>query len=319
MEISREKSLELFSTLLESRRLEERLIQLFTAGAFSGWIHSGLGQEAVGVGVASALRTDDYIISTHRSRSVFLAKGISLKRFMAETFAKKDGTCKGRAGEMRFMDIEHGILAYSGVVGASIPFAVGVGLSCKLRGTDKIAVAHFGDGAVNTGSFHEAMNVASLWRLPVLFLCENNGWSQFTPQVATSSVLDVSKKAAAYNMPGETVDGNDVITVYKAAQSAIAHVREGNGPMLLECKTCRWLGHFVGDSQAYRDSKELEECRKSDPVAICQGRLLKEGVITPEIVGEMEKKIKADIDEAVEFAQKSPFPEPAEALEGVYA
>ena len=319
MSLGKEKSLEIFTALLKVRRLEERLVELFTAGAFPGWMHPDLGQEAVGIGVTLNLRLDDYITSTHRSRAVFVGKGVNLKSFMAETFARKDGTCQGRVGEMRFMDIEHGILGYSVIVGAWIPFAVGVAFSCQYRGTDQVTVAFFGDGAVDSGPFHEALNIASVWKLPVLFLCENNGWAQFTPQEMTTSVPEISKRAVAYGIPGKTVDGDDVLAVYDAARDAVAYVRGGNGPMLLECKTHRWLGHFIGDQQKYRDPEEIKECRKFDPVARFQAKLLGEGVLTGEMIEDMERGVKAEIDEAVEYAEKSPFPEPEEAIKDVYS
>jgi TPP-dependent pyruvate/acetoin dehydrogenase alpha subunit len=316
--LDKKKLLEIFTALVKVRRLEERLVELFTAGAFPGWMHPDLGQEAVGIGVTLNLRQDDYITSTHRSRAVFVGKGIDLKSFMAETFAKKDGTCQGRVGEMRFMDIDHGILGYSVIVGAWIPFAVGVAFSCKYRGTDQVSVAFFGDGAVDSGPFHESLNIAAVWKLPVLFLCENNGWAQFTPQQLTASMPQISKKAVAYGIPGKTVDGDDAIAVYEAARDAIAYVREGNGPMLLECKTHRWLGHFIGDNQKYRDPDEIKECRKFDPLLRFQNRLLDEGVLTQEIIEDTERKIKAEIDEAVDFAQKSETPDPEEAMKDVY-
>jgi len=317
--LGKEKSLEIFTALLKVRRLEERLVELFTAGAFPGWMHPDLGQEAVGIGVTLNLRPDDYITSTHRSRAVFVGKGVNLKSFMAETFARKDGTCQGRVGEMRFMDIEHGILGYSVIVGAWIPFAVGVAFSCKYRGTDQVTVAFFGDGAVDSGPFHEALNIASVWKLPVLFLCENNGWAQFTPQEVTTSVPEISKRAVAYGIPGKTVDGDDILAVYDAARDAVAYVREGNGPMLLECKTHRWLGHFIGDQQKYRDPEEIKECRKFDPVARFQDKLLGEGILTGEMIEDIERGVKAEIDEAVEYAEKSPVPEPEEAIKDVYS
>jgi TPP-dependent pyruvate/acetoin dehydrogenase alpha subunit len=317
-EVSKEQKLELFNLLLKTRRLEERLLELFSAAAFPGWIHSALGQESVGIGVTYSLRPDDYITSTHRARGIFLTKGVDMKLFMAETYGRKNGPSKGRGGEMRFMDLEHGIIASSGLIGEHIPLATGVAYSCKYRGTDQVTVSLFGDGAVNTGGFHESLNVASLWKLPVVYVCENNGWSQFTAQTATASVLDISKKAVAYNMRGVTVDGNDVLAVYEAAQEAVSRAREASEPTLLECKTHRWLGHFAGDPQKYRDPEELKNVRKYDPVSAFQEKLLKEGILTTELIEEAEKKIKAEIDEAVEFAEQSPFPEPEEAIEGVY-
>lgn len=314
--------LSMFNYLLKARRLEERLVELFTEGAFPGWIHSALGQEAVGVGIAMNLRPDDYITNTHRGRPTLITRGVNLKHFMAETFAKKDGTCKGRAGEMHYSDLKIGVLNWSGIIGAVLPFASGVAFSCKYRGTDQVTVALFGDGAADAGPFYEALNIASVWQLPILFACENNGWAQFTPQSKTASVPDIYKKAAAFNMPGELVDGDDVEAVFKAAGAAISHVREGKGPMFLELKTHRWLGHYVGDKQKYRDPKELAkevaDLSRFDPLRRLQEKLLKDGTITPQLIEESEDRIKAEIEEAVAFAKQSPFPKPEEAIEGVY-
>lgn len=317
-ELSKEKLTEIYATLLKVRRLEERLVELFQAGEIPGWIHSGLGEEAVGVGASMNLRPGDYITATHRARSVSIPRGVDLKLFMAEAFGRIDGTCKGRAGEMRFMDIKHGVLQFTVTIGEHISFAAGTAFSSQVRGTDQVSVAFFGDGNVDTGLFHETMNVASLWKLPMVFVCENNGWAQFVPQKDTASVPDVGKKAAAYNMPGVTVDGNDILAVYRAAGEAIARARRGEGPTLVECKTSRWLGHFVGDPQKYRDPKDIEAAHKSDPVPRLQERLLQEKVLTPQLIEQIEKKIKAEIDEAIEFASKSPWPTPDEALKDLY-
>lgn len=316
--LDKETLLNMFSQLLKARRLEEKLVELFTEGAFPGWIHSALGQEAVGLGIALNLRPDDYITYTHRGRPALIGKGVNLRRFMAETFCRKDGTCQGRGGEMHYMDLKIGVLNFSGSIGAVLPFATGVAFSCKYRGTDQVTVACFGDGAVDTGAFHESMNVASIWQLPILFACENNGWAQFTPQCQTASVSDIYKKAASYNIPGELVDGDDIEAVYKAAKKAISHVREGKGPVLMEFKTHRWLGHYVGDQQKYRDQEELASVRKFDPLKRLEEKLLKEKILTHQLIEEAENRTKAEIEEIVEFAKQSPFPKPEEAIYGVY-
>jgi pyruvate dehydrogenase E1 component alpha subunit len=249
---------------------------------------------------------------------MLIGKGVNLKRFMAETFGRKDGACRGRAGELHYMDSEIGVLNYSLVIGAILPFATGVAFSCKYRGTDQATVAYFGDGVVDAGAFHESMNVASVWQLPILFACENNGWAQFVPQCQTASVSDIYKKAAAYNMPGELVDGDDIEAVYQATRKAISYLREGRGPMLIEYKTHRWLGHYVGDQQKYRDQKELAGVRQFDPLKRFEERLLKKGALTPHLIEEADSRIKAEIEEAVEFAKHSPSPKAEEAVEGVY-
>lgn len=310
--------LNIFNHLLKARRLEEKLAELFTEGAFPGWVHSALGQEAVELGIAMNLRSDDYITYTHRGRPALIGRGVDLKRFMAETFCRKNGTCQGRGGEMHYMDLKIGVLNFSGSIGAVLPFATGVAFFCKHRGTDQVIVACFGDGAVDTGAFHESLNVASIWQLPILFACENNGWAQFTSQRQTASVPDIYKKAVSYNMPGELVDGDDVEAVFQAAGNAISYVREGKGPMLVEFKTHRWLGHYVGDQQKYRDQDELASVRQFDPLKKLEKKLLKEGILTDQLIEEAESRIKTEINESVEFARQSLFPKQEEAIDGVY-
>lgn len=317
-QLDKEILLNIFKHLLMARRIEEKLVDLFTEGAFPGWVHSALGQEAVGLGIALNLSPGDYITYPHRGRPILIGRGVDLKRFMAETFCRKEGTCKGRSGEMHYMDLKIGVLNYSGSIGAILPFATGVAFSCKYHGSNKVTVACFGDGAVDTGGFHESMNIASVWQLPILFACENNGWAQFTSQSQTASVPDIYKKAAAYNMPGEVVDGDDAEAVYQAANRAISYVREGKGPMLMEFKTHRWLGHYVGDPQKYRDQEELAAVRQFDPLKRLEEKLLKEEILSHQLIKETEKRVKADIEEAVKFARQSPFPKSEEALDDVY-
>ncbi len=316
--LSPEKLIALFTTLVKVRLLEERLIELSTQGLIPGWLHSGLGQEAVGVGVVSNLDKDDFVSNTHRGRSQAIPKGVDLKGFMAETLGKATGTCKGKSGEMHFGDKKAGVLGASAIMGAGIPIAAGVAFSCKLRGTSQVTVCFFGDGTADEGEFHETLNIASLWKLPIVFVCENNGWAQFCPQKDTASVPDIYLKAAAYNMPGKMVDGNDILAVYQAAGEAISRAREGGGPTLLECKTNRWLGHYVGDPQKYRSAEDIEKVRQLDPLARFQNRLLEEKVLTPDQIEQIRVKLKAEIEEAVEFAQNSPPPKPEAVFEDVY-
>ncbi|MFH1003032.1 MAG: thiamine pyrophosphate-dependent dehydrogenase E1 component subunit alpha [Chloroflexota bacterium] len=317
-QLSQAKLKELFTTLLKVRLLEERLIELSTQGQIPGWLHSGLGEEAVGVGVVSNLNQDDYVSNTHRGRSQAIPKGVDLKGFMAETLGKATGTCKGKSGEMHFGDIKAGVLGASAIMGANIPVAAGVALSCQMRKTGQVTVCFFGDGTVDEGTFHETLNVASLWKLPIVFVCENNGWAQFEPQTDTAAQPDIYRKAAAYNMPGKMVDGNDLLAVYEAAGEAIARARKGDGPTLLECKVKRWLGHYVGDPQKYRDPADIEAVRQLDPVPRLQKKLLADKVITETQIEDIKSKIKAEIEEAVVFAQNSPPPEPSAVYEDVY-
>ena len=316
--MEKEKLVEMFANLLKVRRLEERMVELFMQGFIPGWVHSGMGQEAAGLAVTLNLDENDYAFGTHRDRGIFVGKGVSLKLFLAETMGKKTGTNKGRIGEMHYVDKEKGLFGGMGLIGANLPIAVGTALSCKLRESGQVVACFFGDGTVDEGVFHESMNLASVWKLPIVFVCINNGWAQFTPQTMTTRVLDVARRASAYDMPGETVDGNDILATYEAAEKAVARAREGNGPTLLECKVRRWLGHYVGDPQKYRDPKDIEECRKDDPVARFQTKLLEQKVLTPTEIEEIDRKVKAEIEEAVKFAQESPSPEPAVAFEDVW-
>ena len=315
---SKEKLVELFTTLLKVRLLEERLIELSTQGLIPGWLHSGLGQEAIGVGVVTNLGKDDYVSNTHRGRSQAIPKGVDLKGFMAETLGKATGTCKGKSGEMHFGDIRAGVLGASAIMGAGLPIATGVAFSCKMRGTNQVTVCFFGDGSVDEGEFHEVLNIASMWKLPIVFVCENNGWAQFSPQSDTASQPDIYLKAAGYNMPGKMVDGNDILAVYEAAQEAITRAREGSGPTLLECKTNRWLGHYIGDPQKYRSPEDIEAVRRLDPLPRFQAKLLEENIITPDQIEAIKGKLQAEIEEAVEFAKNSPTAEAEAVFEDVY-
>ena len=317
-EVSNEKKIELFTLLLKSRRVEEKLVELITKGEIAGWLHSVLGQEAVGVGVASNLERTDYINNTHRGRAQIVAKGVPLKRFMAECLGRKDGPCGGIAGEMHFCDVEYGILGPSGCIGANIPVAVGVALTCQYRNTGQVVVSIFGDGTVDNGYFHESLNIASKWKLPIVFVAENNGWAQFVPQEATAAQSDIWRKAEGYNMPGQVADGTDILEVYETSREAIERARKGEGPTLLEYKLKRWLGHYVGDPQKYRDPQDIEEARKNDPVGKFQTNLLNEKILTTESINDLEQSIRAEIEEAIEFARSSPPVTAEQAFQNVY-
>lgn len=316
--VSKDEKLELFTLLLKSRRVEERLIELATKGAIAGWLHPMLGQEAVGVGVVSNLEPTDLVNNTHRGRAILLAKGVPLKRFMAEVLGRKDGPCHGIAGEMHFCDVEYGLIGNSGYIGAQVSVMVGMALASQRRNTGQVVVSVFGDGTVDNGYFHESVNVASKWKLPIVFVVENNRWAQFVPQEATAAQPEIWRKAEAYNMPGLRANGRDVLEVYETSREAIARARKGEGPTLLEYMVDRWTGHYIGDPQKYRDPKDIEEVRKNDPVAMYQNRLLNEKILTPEYIEKLEKSIKAEIEDAVEFAQNSPPATAEQAFQNVY-
>jgi pyruvate dehydrogenase E1 component alpha subunit len=311
--------LRMYFLMLKIRRVEERLMDIFAQGKIPGFIHVSIGQEAVPVGVCSVLRPDDYISNTHRGHGQALAKGADLKKFMAELYGRRDGYCRGKAGSMHVACKELGIIGSNGVVGGGIPIALGTAFASQYQGNDRVTVCFFGDGATNEGAFHESINLAAVWNLPMVFCCENNRWAEFTPQKVHTKLEDLSRRAEAYGIPGVTVDGDDVLKVRKAAEKAVAKARKGEGPTLLECKTHRWFGHFAGDSQKYRDPKEIEEVRKFDPILRFQNLLLEMKHLTLELVKKMEDQLRVEIEEAVAFAESSPVPGKEDILQDVYA
>ncbi len=310
--------LRMYSQMLRIRRVEERLMDIFAQGKIPGFIHVSIGQEAVPVGVCSVLRPDDYISNTHRGHGQALAKGADLKKFMAELYGRRDGYCRGKAGSMHVACKELGIIGSNGVVGGGIPIALGTAFASQYQGNDRVTVCFFGDGATNEGAFHESINLAAVWNLPMVFCCENNRWAEFTPQKVHTKLEDLSRRAEAYGIPGVTVDGDDVLKVREAAEKAVAKARKGEGPTLLECQTHRWFGHFAGDSQKYRDPKEIEEVRKFDPILRFQNLLLEMKHLTLELVKKMEDQLRVEIEEAVAFAESSPVPGKEDILQDVY-
>jgi TPP-dependent pyruvate/acetoin dehydrogenase alpha subunit len=316
--MKKDDSLRMYSLMLKIRRVEERLMEIFAQGKIPGFIHVSIGQEAVPVGVCSVLRPDDYISNTHRGHGQALAKGADLKKFMAELYGRRDGYCRGKAGSMHVACKELGIIGSNGVVGGGIPISLGTAFASQYLGNDRVTVCFFGDGAANEGTFHESLNLAAVWNLPIVFCCENNGWAEFTPQKIHTKLEDLSRRAEAYGMPGVTVDGDDALKVRESAEKAVDRARKGEGPTLLECKTHRWYGHFAGDSQKYRDPKEIEEVRKFDPLLRFQNLLLEMKHLTPEQVKKMEDQLRAEINEAVAFAESSPVPGKDDVLQDVY-
>ena len=314
-----EKLIEMYRKMLEIRHFEEKVYELYGQNLVPGTIHLYAGQEAVAVGVCANLRKEDYIVSTHRGHGHCIAKGADLKRVMAEILGKKTGYCRGKGGSMHIADFSIGILGATGVVGAGIPIAVGAGLSIKLRGTDQVVACFFGDGASNQGTFHEGINMAAIWKLPVLFVCENNLYAMGTRQSRVMLIENISERAAAYGIPGVTVDGNDVLAVYEAAKEAVERAKRGEGPTLIECKTYRHKGHSRMDPATYRPKEEVEYWLRKDPIPKFRGRLLEMGILTEEEAKKIEEEVLREIEEAVKFALESPYPEPEEALKDVYA
>jgi pyruvate dehydrogenase E1 component alpha subunit len=309
----------MLSKMYEIRLFEETVDDLFARGLVHGTMHLSIGQEASAVGSVFALRDEDYILSTHRGHGHCIAKGADINLMMAEFLGKETGYCRGRGGSMHIADIEGRNLGANGVVGGGIPLAVGVGLSLQMRQTDDIVMGFFGDGAANQGAFHEALNMAAIWTLPVVYVCENNQYGMSMSTNRAFKIERIAQRADGYGMVGVTVDGNDVLEVYEAAAKAVDRARSGGGPTLLECVTYRWKGHSKSDQERYRTKDEIEAWKRRDPIKLFRERLLTDGVITDEEVAGFEEQASRTIAEAVEFAKSSAEPDPDTILEGVYA
>ncbi|MFP6636920.1 MAG: thiamine pyrophosphate-dependent dehydrogenase E1 component subunit alpha [Dehalococcoidia bacterium] len=319
MDLSRETLIKLYTTMATIRNFEERGIPETGQRAMSGSVHSSAGQEAVPTGVCAHLSDEDYIGSTHRGHGHCIAKGVDPKRMMAELFGRSTGTNKGKGGSMHIADMSKGMLGTNGVVGASIPLAVGAGLTSKLKDLKRVAVAFFGDGAANQGVLHESMNLASVWKLPVIFCCENNGYAQSTPVEYALSTANVSDRAAGYDMPGITVDGMDVFAVYDAAGQAVERARNGEGPTLLECRTYRFYGHTVFDNPlTYRTKEEEDHWRARDPLKLFRENVLPLGDITLEELDQIDQEAADLMEEAIKLADAGPLPETDKIYEDVY-
>ena len=302
--------LELLRAMWRIRVFEERVGQLTRANDVHGLVHLSAGQEAVAVGVCSQLRDDDAVYSGHRAHGHAIANGAPLDRVLAELMGREGGLCRGLGGSMHLVDVEHGFLGATGVVGGNVPLALGSALAARLRGSDAVAVVFFGDGAVQGGLFGESVNIAALWRLPAILVCENNGFAEFTPRSAHTTVERVADVVAPWELATATVDGNDVLAVHEAFGGFLAQARSGGGPFLLECLTHRPAGHYEGDPQLYRDALDAEEWQALDPILRLQRRLGHDG---------FEEEARAEVDAAVEVARASPFPDPALVAELVYA
>jgi acetoin:2,6-dichlorophenolindophenol oxidoreductase subunit alpha len=320
LRMDKDTALKMYQTMVRIRTFEQRIMELFQQGRLPGFLHVSIGQEAVPAGVCAHLRSTDYISSTHRGHGDVIAKGARLDRMMAELYGKKTGYCKGKGGSMHIADLELGILGANGIVGAGIPIATGTALAFKMRRTDQVAVCFFGDGGSNTGAFHEGLNLASVWNLPVVFVCENNQFAESTPQRVHQKIKDIAVRAVAYDIPGETVDGMDVLEVYRVAGEAIARARTGGGPTLVECKTYRFYGHYVGDpGTAYRQSEDVEEWKRRDPIPTFARRLVAEDMATEAEIKVIDSELQRELEEAIQFAEASPEPDLEDALEDIYA
>jgi TPP-dependent pyruvate/acetoin dehydrogenase alpha subunit len=321
MKAKKETLLALYTTMLTIRLFEDRIVDLYARGEVPGLAHLYTGEEAVAAGICATLREDDYITSTHRGHGHVIAKGAELKPMMAELFGKRSGYCKGKGGSMHIADMNIGILGANGIAGGGLPIAVGAGWSAKWRGTDQVTACFFGDDASNNGTFHESLNLASLHKLPVIFVCENNLYGISTCQIIHQTITDIAIRAHSYDMPGVTVDGNDVLAVYHAAVKAVKRARAGEGPSLIECKTYRWRGHHEGDPNQggrYRTKDEIEQWKVKCPVARFKKKLVGDKLATKKKLVDIETKIVADIDAAVAYARESEFPAVEEMFEDVF-
>lgn len=310
--------LEMYRRMLTIRRFEERCNYLFMQGRIPSTLHLYNGQEAVAVGVCTHLSNGDYALSTHRPHGHAIAKGVSLRSIMAELHAKDTGCCRGKGGSMHVGDIAVGMLPAIAIVGGNIPIAAGLALAAKRLGTDRVAVAFFGDGAANEGAFHEGLNMAAIWDLPVIYVCENNLYGASTHFSKAFRVANVADRADAYGMPGVVVDGMDVTAVYQVAGEALARARRGDGPTLIECKTYRLVGHSRSDPRTYRTKEEEAEWQARDPLTLAADRLNAAGLAGDAALAAIEQEVTAAIDDAVAFAEASPYPEPADALKHVF-
>jgi len=315
--VSDGKLLEMYRRMVQIRHFEDRIYYLFLQGMMPGTIHLYQGEEAVAVGVCSNLRKDDVITSTHRPHGHALAKGVSIKSMMAELFAKSTGCCKGKGGSMHVGNIEVGAIPSIAIVGGGIPVATGAAFAFKMKKTGQVAACFFGDGASNEGAFHEAINMGALWNLPVIYVCENNLYGASTHVSKVMKLKNVADRAAAYGIPGEAVDGNDVIEVYSAVKGAVDRARKENGPTLIECKTYRRGGHSRSDGCHYRDKGEEKEWLAKDPIPRIKNKLLEMNLLTEESAKSIEQEVEKELDEAVKYAQESPSPKPEDALQDV--
>jgi acetoin:2,6-dichlorophenolindophenol oxidoreductase subunit alpha len=318
--MNNEDLINLYVTMLTIRRFEERAILEHGKGNVPGLIHSYIGQEAVASGVCANLKRDDRIVSNHRGHGHCIAKGADLKRMMAEIFGKRTGYCKGKGGSMHIADFGIGMLGANGIVGGGLPIAVGAALAAQLEGAGRVVVVFFGDGASNEGEFHESLNLASVWKLPLLFACENNQYGANTRIWDVTSVSSLAERARAYGITGALVDGNDVLAVREAAHEALARARSGGGPNLLEFRTYRWRHHFEGGYYPdLRPTDEIEAWKEKCPLKSFEQRLLEDGVLDREAQDRINLQVMSRVEDAVIYAVESPFPDPEDALEDVFS
>ena len=317
--LSDAQAVDLYRKMVQIRKFEEKLFSLFLTRPMPGSMHQYNGQEAVAVGVCAALEKTDYITSTHRGHGHCIAKGADLRAIMAEMFAKQTGCCKGMGGSMHIADFSVGMLGANGIVGAGIPLAVGAGWTCKYKKNGRVAVSFFGEGAANEGAFHEGLNLAAVWQLPVIFVCENNLYGFSTHYRRVTSVDHIADRAAAYGIPGCIADGMDLLDVYEKARAAVARARSGGRPTLIECKTYRFMGHSRFEPSSYRSKAEVEEWKQKDPLPRYSAYLQKQCGVPAGTLQRIEQEVDQEIEAAVRFAEQSPDPGPRDYEEYIYA
>lgn len=317
--LSKKAKIKMYRQMLKIRRFEEKVDEFFKANLMWGTCHLYTGEEATAVGAIATLKNEDYITSTHRGHGHCIAKGARLDKMMAELLGKETGYCRGRGGSMHIADVESGNLGANGVVGGGIPIAVGAALSSNMKKDGRVTLCFFGDGASNNGTFHESINLASVWKLPVVFVVENNLYGMSVPVKKASSVENIADRSKGYGIPGYIVDGNDVEAVFETVKEAVDLARSGGGPSMIECKTYRWMGHSKSDANVYRTKEEINSWKQRCPIKRYREKLINEGVATEEGLKQVEESVDKAIYEAEEFAKNSPEPKVGEVLEGIYA
>ncbi len=311
--------LDIYRKIVLSRRLEERIAELIKAGQVGGFMHPGVGQEALQCAAIATLRPDDYLLYAHRGVAYWVARGIPIEKILCDLAGKEGGTNHGKGGVMRVVYPQLGVLGESGTLGGCFPIATGAGLSIRVKHEDKVVLCFFGDGTSNRGTFHESLNLCAVRKLPVVFLCENNGWAVSTPTERSTAVKDIADRAHGYAIPGKVVDGNDVEQVYDAVAEAVARARRGEGPSLIEAKTYRLWGHWVGDPDSYRSREEVEKQWRRDPLPQFERKLVEAKLLDDKLRAEIDAAARGEIDRAVAFMQKQPFPAPESALSDLFA
>jgi pyruvate dehydrogenase E1 component subunit alpha len=311
--------IELYRQMLLIRRFEEKSAEVYVAGKIGGFCHLYIGQEAVGVGTISAIRKDDYVLASYREHGLALAKGMSARSIMAELYGKATGCSKGKGGSMHMFDKSLGFLGGHAIVGGQIPLATGTAFATKYQGTDQVTLCYFGEAAVNQGAFHESLNMAQLWKLPCIYICENNQYGMGTSLARAMSLRDISKKACAYEMASDFVDGMDVLAVREATVQAVERARKDYLPTLLEIRTYRFMGHSMSDPGNYRTRAEIEKYQERDPLKLFSASLLEAKIVDQKVLDEIDQKVREEVEDALRFADESPLPDPSELYTDIYA